>query len=66
MLYVVYGTAAPYGLDADALICEVHRSNMSKLDDNGQPIRRADGKILEGPKYSPPQLELLIATMSRT
>ncbi len=65
VLYVVYGTAVTYGLDADALVREVHRSNMSKLDDNGQPIRRADGKILKGPKYSPPQLELLIATMSR-
>lgn len=49
VLYVVYGTAVTYGLDADALIREVHRSNMSKLDDNGQPIRRDDGKILKGP-----------------
>lgn len=34
----------------------VHRSNMSKLDDNGEPIYRADGKVLKGPNYRPPYL----------
>jgi predicted HAD superfamily Cof-like phosphohydrolase len=32
---------------------EVHRSNMSKLGADGKPIRRADGKVLKGPDYSP-------------
>ncbi len=64
VLYVVYGTAVTYGLDADALLREVHRSNMSKLDANGQALQRDDGKILKGPNYSPPQLDLVIAAMS--
>ena len=64
VLYVVYGTAVTYGLDADALVREVHRSNMSKLGDDGQPLRRDDGKILKGPSYSPPQLEFVIAGMT--
>lgn len=65
VLYVVYGTAVTYGLDADALLREVHRSNMSKLDANGQALHREDGKILKGPNYSPPQLDLVIASMSQ-
>lgn len=36
---------------------EVHSSNMSKLDDNGKPVLRSDGKILKGPNYRPPRLE---------
>jgi len=35
----------------------VHKSNMSKLDDNKKPIRREDGKILKGPNYAPPDLK---------
>ena len=35
----------------------VHESNMSKLDENGKPIRREDGKILKGPHYKPPFLD---------
>lgn len=38
----------------------VHESNMSKLDDNGQPIRRDDGKILKGPNYQAPNLNDLV------
>lgn len=63
VLYVVYGTAVTYGLDADALLREVHRSNMSKLGSDGLPVRRWDGKILKGPNYSPPELETFLAMM---
>jgi NTP pyrophosphatase (non-canonical NTP hydrolase) len=38
----------------------VHASNMSKLDRDGKPIRREDGKILKGPNYLPPDLIDLI------
>lgn len=38
----------------------VHESNMSKLDDNGNPIVRKDGKILKGPNYKPPFLDDLV------
>lgn len=36
---------------------EVHRSNMSKLDLDGKPIYREDGKIIKGPDYFPPNLK---------
>jgi predicted HAD superfamily Cof-like phosphohydrolase len=32
---------------------EVHKSNMSKLGDDGQPVRREDGKVMKGPNYKP-------------
>lgn len=38
----------------------VHLSNMSKLGDDGLPIRREDGKILKGPNYVEPKLGDLI------
>lgn len=38
----------------------VHASNMSKVGDDGKPIRREDGKILKGPNYKPPVLDDLI------
>jgi predicted HAD superfamily Cof-like phosphohydrolase len=41
----------------DAAMAEVHRSNLSKLGADGKPVKRADGKILKGPNYTPPNLE---------
>ena len=38
----------------------VHKSNMSKLGDDGKPIRREDGKIMKGPNYKAPDLKDLI------
>lgn len=60
IIYVVYGTAITYGIDLDAVLAEVHRANMSKLDVDGQVIRRDDGKVLKGPNYSPPNIEEII------
>lgn len=39
---------------------EVHRSNMSKLDDNGNPIFREDGKILKSANYSPANIQSVV------
>ena len=36
---------------------EIHRSNLSKLDENGNPIYREDGKVIKGPNYFPPNLK---------
>ena len=57
ILYVTYGFAATMGLDVDAAFAEVHRSNMTKFDDNGEPIFRDDGKLLKGPNFEEPNLE---------
>lgn len=60
MLYVIYGTADQYGLDADAIFAEVHRSNMSKLGEDGKPIYREDGKVLKDPGFEQPKLRKVI------
>ena len=61
LLYVVYGAALTFGIPADEVFAEVHRSNMTKLGTDGLPIYRDDGKVLKGPHYSPPQLLPILA-----
>ena len=59
LLYVLYGFAVTYGIDIDEVFYQVHKSNMSKLGDDGKPVYREDGKIMKGPNYKPPQLEFI-------
>lgn len=54
--YVTDGAALEWGIPLEKCLREVHRSNMSKLDENGKPILRADGKILKGPHFTLPDL----------
>jgi len=56
LLYVVYGTAAAYGIEIDECFDAVHKSNMSKLNADGKPSYREDGKILKGDLYKPADL----------
>ena len=35
---------------------EIHRSNMSKLDESGKPIFREDGKVLKSNLYFRPDI----------
>ncbi|MYT74680.1 MULTISPECIES: MazG nucleotide pyrophosphohydrolase domain-containing protein [unclassified Streptomyces] len=60
VLYVTYGAADALGIDLPAVFAEVHRSNMSKRDADGQVLRRADGKVLKGPGYRPPNLDGIV------
>jgi len=60
ILYVVYGAGHAFGIDLDTCFAEVHRSNMSKLDANGQVIRREDGKVMKSDLYSPPDLKSIL------
>lgn len=60
IVYVAYGTAHVYGIDLDAVIDEVHSSNMTKLGADGRPIWRADGKVLKGPSYRPPNIAAVL------
>jgi len=57
ILYVVYGAGHAFGIDLDECFHEVHRSNMSKLGEDGKPIYREDGKVLKGPNYFHPNLK---------
>ena len=57
LLYVIYGTAEQLNLPVNEAFYRVHRSNMSKLGEDGKPIYREDGKVLKGPNYEQPNLE---------
>ena len=60
ILYVTYGAGHAFGIDLDKCFEEVQNSNMSKLDENGNPIYNKDGKVMKGPKYFKPDLRKLI------
>ncbi len=62
LLYILCGTIIEHGLQEkiEAVFQEIQRSNMSKLDDNGEPIYREDGKVLKGPNYFKPNIEKIL------
>ena len=60
LVYVCYQYAANLEWDLDEALDRVHISNMSKLDVDGKPIYREDGKVLKGPNYQPPDLSDLV------
>lgn len=57
MAYILFGTATVHGIDLSPVFDEIHRSNMSKLGEDGKPIYREDGKVLKGPNYFRPNIE---------
>ena len=61
-LYILFGTILKHGLQykIEELFDEIHRSNMSKLDDNGKPIFRADGKIMKSNNYFKPDIKKVL------
>ena len=58
LMVVVLGAGAAFGIDLDKCFDEVHRSNMSKLSEDGKPIYNEYGKVMKGPNYSPPDLKI--------
>ena len=60
LVYVCYQYAENIGWDLDEALDRVHRSNLSKLDEDDKPIYRDDGKVLKGPNYKPPNLKDLV------
>lgn len=59
ILYIAYGTAVAYGIDLEAVFREVHRANMSKLED-GKPLYREDGKVLKGKDFRPADIAAVL------
>lgn len=55
MTYVIFGTALVHGINLDAVLEEIHRSNMTK-----EPAITDGGKVYKGKNYSPPNLEKII------
>ena len=62
IMYIILGTAHEMGI-ADRLpeiFSEIHRSNMSKTDEDGKPIFREDGKVMKSERYTKPNLTLIM------
>ena len=62
MLYILCGTIIEHGMQnvIEEVFEEIHKSNLSKLDENGKPIYREDGKVIKGPNYFPPNIEKIM------
>ena len=60
ILYVTYGAGHAFGIDLDKCFDEVQNSNMSKLDENGNPIYNETGKVMKGPNYFKPDLSKFV------
>lgn len=61
MAYIIAGTALEYGIPLAAVFEVIHGSNMAKLGPDGQPIRRADGKVLKPAGWQPPDIAAVLA-----
>lgn len=61
-LYILCGTILKHGLQhkIEEVFAEIQRSNMSKLGEDGKPLRREDGKIMKGPGYTKPDIQSII------
>jgi predicted HAD superfamily Cof-like phosphohydrolase len=62
MLYILCGTINAHGLQEliAPVFEEIQRSNMSKLDENGKPIYREDGKVMKSSRYFKPDIKGII------
>ena len=60
LIYVCAQYAENMDWDIEQALRRVHKSNMSKLGDDGKPVKRKDGKVLKGPNYKPPDLSDLV------
>lgn len=61
-LYILCGTILKHGLQ-DKIIeifQEIQRSNMSKLDNDGKPIYREDGKVMKSELYFKPDIQSIL------
>ncbi len=64
MLYILCGTILAHGMQdkIQEVFEEIQRSNMSKLDAEGNPIYRADGKVLKSDLYFKPNIGGVLGT----
>lgn len=62
MLYILCGTLLKHGLQykIEEVFREIQSSNMSKLDENGQPIYREDGKVMKSDLYFKPNIKAIL------
>tara|TARA_B100002052_G_C15607372_1_gene473701 strand:- start:255 stop:641 length:387 start_codon:yes stop_codon:yes gene_type:complete len=64
MMYILCGTILAHGFQSkiELIFEEIQKSNMSKLDKNGKPIYREDGKILKSSNYFKPNISKILSS----
>ena len=64
MMYILCGTILAHGFQnkIELVFEEIQKSNMSKLDNDGKPIYREDGKILKGSNYFKPNISKILSS----
>ena len=62
LLYIWCGSVLKHGLQdvMEEIFNEIQRSNMSKLDINGKPIFREDGKVMKSKLYFKPDIKSIL------
>jgi len=62
MMYILCGTILECGMQDKIVeaVEEIHKSNLSKLDEEGNAIFREDGKVLKSDSYIAPNLEKVL------
>ena len=62
ILYILCGTMLKHGLEnkMDEVFREIQRSNMSKLDADGRPLYREDGKVMKSNLYFKPDIASIL------
>jgi len=65
-LYILFGTILKHGMQhkIEEVFDEIHRSNMSKLDTEGNPIFREDGKVMKGENYFKPNISKILKDLN--
>lgn len=61
-LYILCGTILKHGLQDKIaeVFTEIQRSNMSKLDRDGKPVYREDGKVMKSELYFKPDIRAIL------
>ena len=61
-LYILCGTILKHGMQhkIEEVFVEIQRSNMSKLDADGKPIYREDGKVMKSDLYFKPNIASIL------
>mgnify|MGYP001281476826 CR=1 FL=1 len=64
MMYILCGTILAHGFQnkIELVFEEIQKSNMSKLDNDGKPIYREDGKILKSSNYFKPNISKILSS----
>lgn len=65
LIYVIQGSNLEFGIPADEVFAEIHRSNMTKVWPDGEVHVREDGKVLKPKTYSHPNITKILRSHSQ-